>query len=235
MTSKRTRSPVTAGIAVALFGLLVAACGSAPAQTTTSSASRPPSAAVVTPATATASAPSPLVAASADATHVHGVSPTASDVAVASTTAAPVATPTEATGTTPTAAPVATPTAAPVLTPAPTPQPQTGPVAVTLNDIAIKLDRSSAPAGSVTFSIKNAGTVIHQLVVIKTDIPQNQIPVDPTKPAMVTEPGFIVQTPTISPGGTATLTMALGSGKYVLMCNQPAHYLIGMHIGFTIN
>jgi uncharacterized cupredoxin-like copper-binding protein len=234
MTSKRTHSPVTAGIAVALFGLLVAACGSASAQTTTS-ASRSPNASPVVAATATASAPSPLVAASADATHVHGVSPTASDVAVASTTAAPVASPTVATVTTPTAAPVATPTAAPVLTPAPTPQPQTGPVAVTLNDIAIKLDRSSAPAGSVTFSIKNGGTVIHQLVVIKTDIPQNQIPVDPTQPAMVTEPGFIMQTPLINPGGTATLTMTLGSGKYVLMCNQPAHYLIGMHIGFTIN
>lgn len=235
MTSKRTHSPVTAGIAVALFGLLVAACSSASAQTTTSSASRSPSAAVVAPATATASAPSPHVSASADATHVHGVSPTSSDAAVASTTAAPVATPSAASVTTPSAAPVATPTAAPVLTPAPTPQPLTGPVAVTLNDIAIKLDRSSAPAGSVTFSIKNAGSVIHQLVVIKTDIPQNQIPVDPKQPAMVTEPGFIMQTPIINPGGTATLTMTLGSGKYVLMCNQPAHYLIGMHIGFTIN
>lgn len=106
---------------------------------------------------------------------------------------------------------------------------------MTLNDVAIKLDRSTAPAGSVTFAIKNAGTVIHQLVVIKTDIPQNQIPVDPAKPATVTEPGFIMQTPIINPGGTATLTMTLGSGKYVLMCNQPAHYLIGMHIGFTIN
>jgi len=235
MTAKRTHSPVTAGIAVALFGLLVAACGSASAHTTTSSASRSPTAPAVVAATTTASAPSPLVAASTEATHVHGVSPTASDVAVASTTAAPVATPTVATVTTPTAAPVATPTAAPVLTPAPTAQPQTGPVAVTLNDIAIKLDRSSAPAGSVTFSIKNGGSVIHQLVVIKTDIPQNQIPVDPAQPALVTEPGFIMQTPLINPGGTATLTMTLGGGKYVLMCNQPAHYLIGMHIGFTIN
>ncbi|HEY6203709.1 MAG TPA: hypothetical protein VI056_11795 [Candidatus Limnocylindria bacterium] len=127
------------------------------------------------------------------------------------------------------------PTAPPVVTLAPTSQPQSGPVAVALSDIAIKLDRSSAQAGTVTFAVKNVGTVIHQLVVLKTDVPQNQIPADPSKPGMVAQPGFVTQTQVINPGGTATLTLTLGAGKYVLLCNQVAHYLIGMHVGFTIN
>jgi uncharacterized cupredoxin-like copper-binding protein len=219
---------MNAGIAVALFGLLVAACSGAAAQTPSSQANKAPTAALVTPAAATASAASPLSSAgpattpSAAATHdpaAHTPSPSASEVAVSSVAPAPAA----------------TPTAPPVATLAPTLQPQSGPVAVTLNDIAIKLDRSSASAGSVTFAVKNTGTVTHQLVVLKTDVPQNLIPTDPSKPGLVTEPGFITQTQIINPGGTATLTLTLGSGKYVLMCNQAAHYLIGMHIGFTIN
>jgi uncharacterized cupredoxin-like copper-binding protein len=228
MTIKTTRTPMNAGIVVALFGLLVAACsGGAAAKTTTSSASTAPTAAVVTNATAPASpasAASPLTSASpaptsiASATHdpaAHAASPTTTEVAVVSATPAP--------------------TAPPVVTLAPTSQPQSGPVAVTLNDVAIKLDRSSAQAGAVTFAIKNAGTVIHQLVVLKTDVPQNQIPADPSKPGLVAQPGFVTQTQIINPGGTATLTLTLGSGKYVLLCNQAAHYLVGMHIGFTIN
>jgi uncharacterized cupredoxin-like copper-binding protein len=226
MTPTKTRPSASAGIAAAaLFGLLVAACSGAAAQTTNSSASKAPTAAVVVPATAAASpltsagaAPTPIAGATHDPA-AHAASPTASEVAVASATQAPAA----------------TPTAAPVVTLAPTSQPQSGPVAVTLNDVAIKLDRSSAPSGSVTFAIKNTGTVIHQLVVLKTDVPQNLIPVDPSKPGLVTQPGFITQTQIINPGGTATLTLTLGAGKYVLMCNQAAHYLIGMHTGFSIN
>lgn len=104
-----------------------------------------------------------------------------------------------------------------------------------MTDIAIRLDRSAGPAGNVMFVAKNAGTTNHHLVVLKTDIPQNQIPADPAKPGHVMEPGFIAQTSVISPGGTASLTLTLGPGHYVLLCNEPAHYLIGMHTAFTIN
>lgn len=106
---------------------------------------------------------------------------------------------------------------------------------VTLVDTAVKLDRTSAPSGPVTFAIKNSGSVAHELVLLKTDVPQDQIPVDPSKPGLVSQPGYITQTPTLLPGASTTLSVTLTGGAYVLLCNQPAHYLIGMHTAFTAN
>lgn len=223
MTSRKTPSSLAAGIvAMALAGVLASACASAAAQSPSD-----------TPAKA-------VPAATAQATHLHTATPSqpagptegAPAAAAAATTAAATAAPTAAEPA-PTVAPPAQ--TAPPATPAPTTRPASGSVAVTLTDVAIRRDRSSTAAGSVTFVVRNVGTVIHQLVVLRTDIAQNQIPANPAQPGTVTEPGFIGQTPTINPGGSASLTLTLGAGNYVLICNQPAHYLIGMHIAFTIN
>ncbi len=224
MTPRKTRSPRYAGIvAMAFVGLLASACATAAAQSPSD-----------TPAKA---AP----AASAQATHLHTA--TTPSQAAAATEVAPATTTAEATATA--AAPTAPTTAAPTVAPsvqtappatsAPTTQPVSGSVAVTLTDVAIRPDRSSTAAGTVTFVVRNVGTGIHQLVVLRTNIPQGQIPANPAQPGTVTEPGFVAQTPNINPGATASLTLTLGAGSYVLICNQPAHYLIGMHVAFTIN
>jgi uncharacterized cupredoxin-like copper-binding protein len=38
-----------------------------------------------------------------------------------------------------------------------------------------------------------------------------------------------------APGGSASLTVDLASGHYVLFCNVPGHYSQGMHTDFTVN
>ena len=210
---------------VAAFATLVMACSTAAAGPLPS-----PSPTAQAPTLATAVAAS---SATATATHDHSPTTTASatattTLATASASAAPAAA-TAAPTLAPTAAPTATATAS-TATPV-----SAGPIAVTLLDVSIKLDRSSTASGSVTFTVKNAGTVIHQLVVLKTDIPQNQIPASSTQPGTMSEPGFVTQTPVINPGASFTLTLAMTTGSYVLMCNQPAHYLIGMHTGFLVN
>lgn len=218
------RSPLITRVFVAGLATLVMACSTAaagplpspstaPARSlaTAAAATTAPAAATHdhTAAAATTSAPQPSTA------------PASTDAATTAT-AAPTTAPTTAATVAPTLAPTAPPAAA-------------GPIAVTLVDVAIKLDRASTASGSVTFVIKNAGTVIHQLVVLKTDIAQNQIPANPSQPGTMSEPGFVTQTPVINVGGSYTLTLTLASGNYVLMCNQPAHYLIGMHTGFVVN
>jgi len=35
-------------------------------------------------------------------------------------------------------------------------------------------------------------------------------------------------------GETKTFTVDLAPGNYVLICNQPAHYQLGMHIAFVV-
>jgi len=160
----------------------------------------------------------------------------ASPAAVATPSVAATVEPTVA----PTAAPIATtaPTAVPTAVPSAAPtvalKSQFTSIVVTLLDTSIKMDKTSIPVGTVTLNIKNSGSVLHQLIVLRTDIPQNQIPASTTAPGTVQEPGLVMQTQNIAVGASATLTLTLGAGNYVLMCNQPAHYLIGMHTGFAI-
>lgn len=213
-----------AAIALSAIGCSTAAvAASTPAPT---SAAAQPASKTVVAATAAAQTAVP--------THDHtAAAATASEASATPTTAATAqpATVTTAPATfAPTLAPTVAPTVAATIAPV-----QSGPVLVTLVDTAIRLDRTSTGAGTVSFQIRNAGSVAHELIVLKTNIPQNQIPVSTTQAATVTVPGLVAQTQILNPGASTTLTLNLASGAYVLMCNQPAHYLIGMHTGFTIN
>ncbi len=107
-------------------------------------------------------------------------------------------------------------------------------VSVTLTDMAVKLSRTAAQPGRVTFSVTNVGKVLHELVLLKTDLPQDQIPNDPTQGGLVMQPGYLGKVASLAPGGSGTLTLSLTAGPYVLLCNQPAHYLLGMHAAFTV-
>lgn len=137
----------------------------------------------------------------------------------------------------PTSAP--TPTAAPVATTAPTPTAApAGPsttVTVTLVDTAIRLSTVSVPAGAVTFAVTNGGTTTHELVVLQTTIAQNALPADPANPGTVLEPGFLGKVASLAPHATGSLTLTLGAGSYVLICNEPVHYsALGMHTAFSV-
>lgn len=110
-------------------------------------------------------------------------------------------------------------------------------VAVTEKDFAISLAQNSAPAGQITFNVDNTGPSEHELVVIKTDLAPDQLPVDPDVYAVnVNAAGLTVegQATNIAGGATATLNLNLAPGRYVLICNLPAHYQQGMHVGFVV-
>lgn len=107
-------------------------------------------------------------------------------------------------------------------------------VRATLTDTAIVLDRTSAPAGKVLFDVKNTGTMIHELVAIRTDVAFDKLPVDLDEPAKVSEVGSKGESGDIEAGKTASFTLTLDPGSYVLICNQPGHYALGMRIAFTV-
>lgn len=239
-TSRSTRSGAFAS--AALVALLLGACGGSAATPTARTQNAAPAAtsgaaakasSAPTSAKAPTARPSTVVAATAApaaaATTAATTAPAAS-TAAAPASSAPIAAPQAS------SAPVAASAApAPAATPAPAAQVNGVTVAVTLIDVGIKLDRTSTSSGPVTFTIKNSGTVAHELAFLKTDVAQDQIPVDPNKPGMVSQPGYMTQTPTLAVGASTTLSLTLAPGKYVLLCNQPAHYLIGMHTAFTTN
>jgi len=225
--------------------VLVSACGSASAVTLT-----PPAATTAGTAAATMSpadmaamghptatpaaqpaATAPIAGATANPQTATSTPAPAINVGTSGPTAAPAPTATAAA----TAAPAAT--SAPTPTPAPTAAPagQATTVTVTLVDMAIKLSTTSVSAGTVTFAVTNAGTTIHEFVVLQTSIAQNALPADPANPGTVLEPGFLGKVGNLAPHATGSLTLTLGAGSYVLICNEPAHYTaLGMHTAFSV-
>ena len=109
-----------------------------------------------------------------------------------------------------------------------------GNVSATLTDSKITLDRTTVPAGAVTFSVKNVGTITHELVVIKTGVAQDKMPADADEAGKVSEEGSQGESGDIDKGDAKTFTLNLAPGSYVLMCNEIGHYASGMHLAFTV-
>ncbi len=104
-------------------------------------------------------------------------------------------------------------------------------VKVSLKEFKVLPSAKSVATGKVTFSVKNVGTVGHELVVIKTNVAPGKLPV---KNAKASEKGKVGVVPELKPGKSGKVTLTLAKGKYVLLCNLPAHYQAGQYTGFTV-
>ena len=106
-------------------------------------------------------------------------------------------------------------------------------VAAQLLEMAIPIEATELPAGSVTFDITNVGTVEHEFVVVATDLPADQLPV---KDGVVdeTQVQVLARTGLVQPGANDTLDVELPAGHYVVICNLPGHYLAGMRTEITV-
>lgn len=107
-------------------------------------------------------------------------------------------------------------------------------VNATLTDSKIVLDTATVPSGKITFAVKNTGTVVHEVVVLRTNVADDKIPPDPATPGKVLEDGSKGETGDMNAGETKSLTVDLTPGNYVLICNQVGHYLLGMHTPFVV-
>jgi uncharacterized cupredoxin-like copper-binding protein len=116
-------------------------------------------------------------------------------------------------------------------------------VSVTLQEFSVIPAQESAPAGEVTFDVENTGpNDVHEFVVIKTDLAPDALPTDEN--GAVEEGGegmeVIDEIEDLAVGDTQSVTVDLGAGSYVLICNiydeeeQEAHYQEGMRTAFTV-
>ena len=131
--------------------------------------------------------------------------------------------------------------------------PSNAPIDVALIDSKVRTARcqlapfvDSAPAGDVTFRVKNLGTIEHEMIVLKTDTPFDQLPVtdagdppapvSPPAPTRSTKPTTSARpaTPTSNPARPGPSPSTLTPGKYVLVCNLAGHYQMGMRAPFTV-
>ena len=108
-------------------------------------------------------------------------------------------------------------------------------VAVTLGKpqaFSLVPDATTAKAGKVTFKVKNAGDMTHELVVLKTDTPAKDLPV---KNGVADETGNIGETGDMAAGTSKSFTVTMEKGHYVLLCNIAGHYQGGMYSDFTVS
>jgi uncharacterized cupredoxin-like copper-binding protein len=107
-------------------------------------------------------------------------------------------------------------------------------VGVTLQEMSIALQTNSVPAGPTIFDVTNAGTVTHELVVIRTDLAFDKLPANPEEAGKVEEDGSLGESGDITAARSSSFLLTLSPGKYVLICNEPGHYAAGMRIAFTV-
>jgi uncharacterized cupredoxin-like copper-binding protein len=118
-------------------------------------------------------------------------------------------------------------------------QPSTAPrgpvLDVLVKDFKIEPSLPATESGLVKLRVRNAGPATHEFVVVRSDLPPDQLPiaadglsVDEDRVAPVGELGEV------EAGATGTLTLALAPGHYVLFCNLEGHYLTGMSASIEV-
>lgn len=100
---------------------------------------------------------------------------------------------------------------------------------------AVEVNAEGAMAGDVTFTITNRGTIDHEFLVVKTDIPDGEIPLVDNRFEEDAEGLEVVdEIPEFPKGETNALTVNLTPGNYQLLCNIEGHYQAGMHTSFVV-
>jgi uncharacterized cupredoxin-like copper-binding protein len=92
-------------------------------------------------------------------------------------------------------------------------------------------------AGSVILEAGNFGTIQHELLVFKSDLPPSGYPIDTAGNIIEDGPGIklVSDGANIDPGGTQTRTADLTQpGTYLLVCNIPGHFKAGMFTVLTV-
>jgi hypothetical protein len=104
-----------------------------------------------------------------------------------------------------------------------------------LDEWSVSVDAASAPAGAVSFTIDNNGTIGHEFLIVKTDIATGEIPVVGDRfPEDADGIEVIDEIGEYPAGTTETLEVTLTPGNYQLVCNLPDHYANGMFTGFVV-
>jgi len=104
---------------------------------------------------------------------------------------------------------------------------------VDVSDFKLVTDHPTIAAGHVVFGIRNHASMLHELMVIKTDLAPDQLPVDGAT-AKAKEDGKVGELLNIAGGASRKLVLELTPGKYVLICNVAGHYQLGMRVGLEV-
>lgn len=97
-------------------------------------------------------------------------------------------------------------------------------------EMAIELSPATAPAGAIKFVADNQGQLPHEMEIIKTDLPLDQLPIKDNRldRKKIGEKIAEIEAEDLPSGATQSLVVNLTPGKYLIECNIPGHFPAGM-------
>ena len=103
-------------------------------------------------------------------------------------------------------------------------------------DMRIQLDHDTVPAGSVTFAVTNAARATeHEMLVIKDTPAHASLPINTAGNRVLEQRvAKIGEVSELRPGAQHTKRFTLKPGRYLLICNVPGHYTMGMTAMLTV-
>ncbi len=107
-------------------------------------------------------------------------------------------------------------------------------VDVMLDEFSVTVDPTSGAAGPVSFAVANAGGSLHNFRVIKSDLAPDALPVASNKVDEDQLDVIASSSGNIAAGADQAVSATLEAGDYVLICDVPGHYRLGMYAAFTV-
>ncbi|HEV8015797.1 MAG TPA: plastocyanin/azurin family copper-binding protein [Stellaceae bacterium] len=103
-----------------------------------------------------------------------------------------------------------------------------------MNDMKMETDRAMVPAGKVTLRATNESKqLIHEVLVVKDD--GKPLPYNSGAGKLIeSQLNKLGEVSDIKPGKSDYRTFTLAPGNYILICNQPMHFKMGMYARLTV-
>ena len=102
--------------------------------------------------------------------------------------------------------------------------------------MGITVDQVSIPAGEITFqAINDSKDLIHEMVISPVADVTKALPYIADEMKVDEDAaGHVGEVAELEPGQSGSLTLTLKPGTYILYCNIPAHYAMGMWTLVTV-
>ena len=129
------------------------------------------------------------------------------------------------------------PTIAPPSSPSASPAPSVSAGGNTIGLSEWKVDvASTIKSGKSTFTISNAGTIPHELLVLKSGLEPSAYPTDAVGDIIEDGAGVTLLSDgeNVDPGGSQVRTIDLAPGTYLFVCNITGHFKAGMFTVVTV-
>jgi uncharacterized cupredoxin-like copper-binding protein len=102
--------------------------------------------------------------------------------------------------------------------------------------MSIRTDRTTVPAGKVTFDVSNLSrSIVHEILLIAVDTAEAPLPYDYNNGRIAEDQVKVVgETEEMEPNAGKAVSFDLAAGNYLLICNVPGHFAAGMVTPLTV-